>query len=290
MRFLPYAFALGTTFAASMATAADAPQGPPGAWVHKTAGPAFRENICDPSRVNARVAESHFTIGREAIREVQPERALEALHLAYEKNCEEHGVLIDLARAYELARRFGGAAWSLEAYLNRNKSKLEDEDRKTFERRIKLMNDAQHDEDEKTAHAAEGRLAKKELETQPSVLPWVVTGVGGAAMLVGGVVLGIGIANKPDGCGGFLEKTECQGGSSDDTKRAAGNAHGAQLGGLITLLGGTAILATGLVWHFIDAANVSAEREKGGKGGAAKVRITPVVGPGYTGGALSATF
>jgi hypothetical protein len=91
-----------------------------------------------------------------------------------------------------------------------------------------------------------------------SAVPLVVAALGGAAMIVGGVLLVKGLGDVPDNCSRSAHNCAAPPGdkSFDDAKSAVGSANlGLGIG-----IGGAAIATIGLIWYF---ASSPSEPEKG---------------------------
>ncbi len=84
-----------------------------------------------------------------------------------------------------------------------------------------------------------------------SVLPWVVAGIGAAAMLTGGVLTIGGLRGVPSDCS--LSSHQCE---SPPGAPSFSEAHAAVTDanvGLGLVGGGAALVAAGLVWHWLEA-------------------------------------
>jgi hypothetical protein len=167
----------------------------------------------------------------------------------------------------------------------------------SFERYLALAGDAAPDKKEMKAHIAQlrkeiARLASKrapEPETEPEPEPdpvpsepradtrsttpgWIVIGAGGAAMLVGGVLL-LSAKNKSDEVHAIEPRTTRW--NSADAKDKLDSARREQTFGVIGLAAGAAAVTAG-VWLVLDA-----------KG---HVSATASVGRGHAGGSLAIRF
>lgn len=101
---------------------------------------------------------------------------------------------------------------------------------------------------------------------QHGVVPWVVFGIGAAALVGGGVMYVVGgqmVSDSKAGCtqssGAFTCGTLT---ASEVESRQSQNANGATLGnvGLIVGSAGAALALTGLVWHFLEPTGKRASR------------------------------
>lgn len=116
-----------------------------------------------------------------------------------------------------------------------------------------------------------------------SIAPWVVVGVGGAA-LVAGIVIFATTPDRPSNCNADTQRCQRLEGQSDADlaadKEQAGTADSQPILGAIVGGAGLALVAGGLVWHFLEPT--------GSKSGA--LRVLPWT-TGKSGGlSLGATF
>lgn len=103
--------------------------------------------------------------------------------------------------------------------------------------------------DHEAPHEAAEVVEPPRAEPSRSRVPLVVAGVGGAGMIAGGVLLGVGLANVPSRCS--VSTHDCAGPSNDP---ALGDASsGVRLANLGLAIGvtGAVTLVTGLVWYFL---------------------------------------
>jgi hypothetical protein len=214
-----------------------------------------------------------------------------------------------IATAYERKGDKGEAVRALEEYLKRAPSAP---DHDVIERRIKNMKD-QLARDQPappaSASATTGAGSAAGPQTTPTgsaeatpaassaslavgaaappraeghgALPWVVVGVGGAAVVTGIVLFAVGAGDISS-----AEK-QCQGRACTTTAAVNLGNNGRSLenlgGGVIG--GGLAVAAAGIVWHFLEKTNDGA-----GAAPAEGTRVHPVVAPGYAGVALDHSF
>jgi tetratricopeptide (TPR) repeat protein len=145
-------------------------------------------------------------------------------------------VLYDLARAYEGLGNIEQAARYYRAFLAADPNA---DDRGAIEGRIATLEAQLRERERAQAAARAQRLAS---DRTPSVVPWVVTGVGGA-VLVTGVVLGLLAQSKSAGENGASQVVARQ--DNADAKSFATGAN------VAFVVGGTLAVA-GLVWVFLD--------------------------------------
>ena len=115
------------------------------------------------------------------------------------------------------------------------------------------------------------------------MLPWVVVGVGGAALVAGVVLYAVGgpqISDAEKTCG--TQHNNCPPGAAGANAISEGN-NGRTLETVGVIVGavGVAGVAGGLLWHFLEPTSPS---------GAASTTLSPVVAPGYAGVAVGGHF
>lgn len=113
-------------------------------------------------------------------------------------------------------------------------------------------------------------------EPSRSAVPLVVAGVGGAALVVGVVLLATGLSGVPDNCS--RSSNECAAPPGDPSFDDAHSAVNRANIGLGVGIGGAAVAAAGLIWYF--ASSPSSERSSAslapwtdGRGGGASWRL-----------------
>jgi hypothetical protein len=113
---------------------------------------------------------------------------------------------------------------------------------------------------------------------RPGPLPWILIGTGATAAVAGGVMFVAGRAKVTSADAACPSREDCEPGDAD-----RGNA-GAHLrdAGLVVAGGGTAVLATGLVWHLLAAGTDAGSR--------ARASFAPELGAAFAGVRLDATF
>jgi hypothetical protein len=113
-----------------------------------------------------------------------------------------------------------------------------------------------------------------------SVTPWVVVGIGGAAVIAGGIFVVLG-SSKVSTAESHCANRVCT--SSQDV--SDGNSgRSMETTGVIIGAVGVAAVAGGLIWHFMEPAN------KQPTAGSRKPRVTPQVAPGYAGIGVGGSF
>lgn len=213
---------------------------------------------------------------------------------AYARDCQKHELLIIIARAYELSGDVPSAIRALQTYLARAPNAP---DAPTLRTRLENMKRAAPSEPAPAPAAAASpaaassapapaapRAEPSEAARSHTVLPWVVFGVGAAAVTAGAVLL-VAAPAVPRGCDtatDFCAPLPRESASEyDERKRTAGLAEGLPLAGVITLASGVLVMGGGLLWHFLEPT---------GSSSGASAAIVPTAGRGYGGVALEGRF
>jgi hypothetical protein len=105
------------------------------------------------------------------------------------------------------------------------------------------------------------------------VAPWIVTAVGGAAFVAGGAVWIVGhgkYTTAQKECPGNV----CPTGTPASVEADGNTGHSMMTIGGGLFIGGIAVAAAGLIWHFAEPTGPSGEKKAG---------VEPVLGPGYAG-------
>lgn len=246
----------------------------------------------EPTDAEVAAAKGAFQAGNASFNEADYARAIDYWEDAYRRDCTANPLLLNLARAYELAGRKRQAVVSLETFLAREPNSGEKDQ---ITRRIEVLKKKIAEEDAAAAAAPAptngGFTAPPPSAGQPTPVepssdkakrspgPWVLIGVGGAAAIVGT----IGIINnkkKVDDA-----DAECVGGNRNQCSPAVadrGNDARSALNASAVITGaGGLLLGGGIVWYILDGQRV--ER-------ANAARVVPVVGPGIAGLSVSGAF
>jgi tetratricopeptide (TPR) repeat protein len=254
---------------------------------------------CDASKVSkGDVDRAHavFLSGKQFLDESNYDKAISYFNDAYSIDCSRHAILPIIATTYERKGDRAEAVRALEEYLRRVPNAA---DREQVERRIKNLNDqlAREAPPPSAASASSAPASSSPSTTPPppeptaptsppvgggapeeashkgSAAPWVVAGIGGAA-LIGGVVMyvmGSGdISSALSSCptrAGCAPEVASQGNTGRSLKTA-----GAIVGGV-----GLGAVAAGLIWYFVEKPS----SPKAPSGGARFIR--PELSPSYAG-------
>ncbi|MGD0676994.1 MAG: tetratricopeptide repeat protein [Polyangiaceae bacterium] len=266
---------------------------------------------CDASKVTkADVDRAHtvFLSGKQYLEESNYDKAIEYFTDAYSIDCSTHAILPAIATAYERKGDKGEAIRALEEYLSRAPSAP---DREVVERRIKNLKDQLAREappppsaPTTSAGVAPAAPSASALEvssawTSSSVAPaaslpsaaplppgapearhgaapWIVVGVGAAAIVAGAVIYGLGQGDVSSASSVCPVRNDC----NVPSARSKGNSGRDLLAaGGATLGGGAALVAAGLVWHFLEGSS----RDR-------SAAIGPALAPGYAGLGMKGEF
>jgi hypothetical protein len=271
--------------------------------------PSSYPPACETSKVSkSDVDRAHtvFLSGKGFLDEANYDKAISYFKDAYSIDCSVHAILPIIATAYERKGDKGSAVQALQEYLKRVPNAS---DREVIERRIKNLQDqmtpvpvastpptpatsAPTVTAAPTAPAttvtpsgsgpptSTGAVPPSETTGGHGVAPWVLVGVGGAALLTGVVVYIVGagkVSNAESVCG--TNHVGCPPGSPAITDGNSGRT--LELVGGIAGGVGLAAVAGGLVWHFMEPTGSS--RTTGAS-------VTPVLAPGYAGMGLGGHF
>jgi hypothetical protein len=263
---------------------------------------------CPASQVSkADVDRAHtvFLSGKGFLDESNYDKAISYFKDAYSIDCSVHAILPIIATAYERKGDKPSAVSALQEYLKRVPNAP---DHEVVERRIKNLQD-QIAQEKATATAAPMASTPPTASTAPTASPtattpptattataeptstvppptegghtagpWVLVGVGGAAVVASAVLFAVGAGDIST-----AEKTcpvhnQC----NDPNAQSTGNT-GRTLETVGVVVGpvGVAAVAGGLIWHF---------RENPGAPSTTGATVTPVVAPGYAGLGLGGRF
>jgi tetratricopeptide (TPR) repeat protein len=264
---------------------------------------------CEASKVSKGDGDRAHTVflsGKQFLEEANYDKAISYFKDAYSIDCSVHAILPIIAAAYERKGDKAEAVRALEEYLRRAPNAP---DREVVERRIKNLGDQLAREQPSatatptapTATASGAPSATGTTESVPaasgspapaptaavessssvggkSVAPWVLVGVGGAGLVAGGVLLGIGSGEVS----GALDKCPTRSCSKDNASAISQGNDGRHLetAGVIVGALGIAAIAGGLIWHFAETPAPTV----------GSTHLTPMVGREYAGVALDGTF
>ena len=248
------------------------------------------------TQADSDAAHSKYLAGKVDYDEAKYDAAIAQFREAYARDCNKHDLLIIISRAYELKGDKQEAIRALEAYLDRVPPNAPDTSahRNRLENMKKALAEAPP---QPTGTATSSPTAgptgtsappppPPQEQNEHTIYPWLVVGAGGVAAAVGAVLLATA-PSLPTGCdegNGTCTRlpgeTEAQ---YQDRREQAGASVQQPIWGIVTLAAGGALIAGGLVWHFLEPTGPK-EQEAG------KLKVRPLVAPGYGGVALGARF
>lgn len=223
-------------------------------------------------------AHAFYMAGRALYDERKFAAALTQFRESYSRDCSKHDLLVIISRSHERNGDRAEAVRALEVFLDRVKDSPDAAAHRTKIDDLKKAIAAQPP----PPSAAPPTAAPPTEVREHTIAPWIVVGVGGAAIITG-VILLIAAPKLPDGCAENPSDGigKCPPDKSLSTAELATNLPRA---GIITMLAGTAVVGGGLLWHFLEPTGpVTAS-------GVIKPRLTPAVAPGYAGMSLGGTF
>ena len=276
MRSRQLVIGLGLLFAVAIPARAQAQTAP---------SPAYAPACAAASVSSAKSEEAHafYNAGRALYDEGNYDGAITQFREAYRRDCSKHDLLVIISRSYELKGDRVEAVKALELFLDRVK---DSPDAATHRTKIENL--------KKQIAAQPPPVVQSPLVVAPppevrehTVPPWIVVGVGGAAIAVG-VVLLVTTPARPGNCQAGANKcirqpaSESDAQLADDQSRAAASVNQSVAGGVL-LAGGGALVLGGLLWHFLEPTGPVSRA-------ATKPELTPSVAPGYAGVSLGGTF
>lgn len=231
-------------------------------------------------------AKQKFIAARQDSEESNHDSAIKRYKLAYDLDCSKPELLIMIANSFEKKSEPGSkqaALAALEVYTQR--APKDAPDYATTLTRIENMKKAINSSPPPTASSSNGGKTE-EPQGEHSIVPWLVVGAGGVAIVTG---LVLSLFPYPDGCDPDSTSKEgkegvCTGPNATENQSTAGTVKGMHTAGPIVMIGGGVLVAGGLIWHFLEPT--------GPKSTTGKIRrnITPTFAPGYGGLSYGGTF
>lgn len=262
---------------------------PARAFAQSPAAPAYAPACAAISVSSAKSEEAHafYNVGRALYDEGNYDGAITQFREAYRRDCSKHDLLVIISRSYELKGDKPEAVKALEVFLDRVK-----------------------DSPDAGTHRTKIENLKKQIAAQPppvvppppvvqpppevrehTVPPWILVGVGGAA-IAAGVVVVVTSPSLPDKCtatdgpsklaGCERLPGELEPSYQDRTKRGEASQNQPIIGAVV-LAGGGVLVIGGLLWHFLEPTGPVAKA-------GVKPSLTPSVAPSYAGLSLGGTF
>jgi tetratricopeptide (TPR) repeat protein len=250
----------------------------------------------EPTDAEVAAAKGAFQAGNASFNEADYARALDYWEDAYRRDCTANPLLLNLARAYELAGRKRQAVVALETFVAREPNSGEKDQ---INRRVEVLKKKISEEDAAAAAApptSTGATPPAAGATPPpppapvqhakaSPWPWVTMGVGAVVVVVGAI--GVSSAQKKiDAADAKCPNRRCAMG--DTQSISDGNVARKDLtrSVVITTVGGAAIVG-GAIWWFLDK---KATDRANANGTLARPLVAPLVGPQLAGLSLSGAF
>lgn len=223
-----------------------------------------------------------FVQGKAAYDQSNNNLAVAQLTLAYRLDCTRHTFLSFIAQVLERQTRFDEAVRALELYLQRA-HELPAAERANVEAKVKNLRVLDNKKKLDQAAAADAVAKAKAGAPVPvrehTLPPWFVVGVGAAGVVTGVVLIAVAPA-LPATCD--AKTRECSAAATQADRDQAGLSENLPLAGTLTIIGGGALIAGGLLWHFLEPTGPIKT--------AALPRVSPSLGAGYAGFAASGTF
>jgi len=255
----------------------------------------------EPTDAEVQAAKGAFQAGNASFNEADYARAIDYWEDAYRRDCTANPLLLNLARAYELAGRKRQAVVSLETFLAREPNSGEKEQ---INRRVEVLKKKIAEEDAAAAATpppstgptpppTTGPTAPVEApapQAKRSPWPWIFIGVGGAATIVGT----IGYIGKAQELNNLVKKcdnpntknvVEGRDNCFDPSAATQGNsARTAQRASGTLAVAGAALVVGGVIWWYFDGKRVEHQ------GSLSRPLVTPLVAPELAGLSFSGAF
>lgn len=229
-------------------------------------------------------AHTKYIAGRQDYDEGNYENAVRRFRDAYTLDCTKHELLLILSSAYERKGDKKEALSALETYVARVPNSP---DMTTYQLKIDNLK-----KDLARQSAAAPAVATSTTSTESrghTPYPWIVVGIGGATVAAG-LAVALTAPNRPSGCDESTNTcTQNPGESKEDLvdrQDRAARAKNQPVIGWAVFGGGLALVAGGLLWHFLEPT--------GPKKSSARPSVTPtvapMVGPAFAGLSLGGAF
>jgi tetratricopeptide (TPR) repeat protein len=252
----------------------------------------------EPTEAEVQAAKGAFQAGNASFNEADYARAIDYWEDAYRRDCTANPLLLNLARAYELAGRKRQAVVSLETFLTREPSSGEKDQ---INRRVEVLKKKIAEEDAAAAAAPPPPVSAGAPITEPvagpvepvhspqarrSPWPWVVMGVGAVATTVGAVGY-FKAKSKADDlaqqCANPARRLGCPAnvydeGTSENDKMVTSS--------VVAGIGGACIVG-GAIWWFLDKRSVE---QTNASGASKRPQLLPLVAPQLAGLSVSGAF
>jgi tetratricopeptide (TPR) repeat protein len=252
----------------------------------------------EPTDAEVQAAKGAFQAGNASFNEADYARAIDYWEDAYRRDCTANPLLLNLARAYELAGRKRQAVLSLETFQSREPNSGEKDQ---INRRVEVLKKKIAEEDAAAAAApppTTGPAAPVAgtptgpVEPVPSPKarrspwPWVVMGAGAVVTTVGAIGY-FSAKNKADElskqCADPARRLGCPASVYDQ-----GTAENKKMvtSSVLAGIGGAAVVG-GAIWWFLDKKSVDQANDPSRLG---RPRVTPLLAPQLAGLSVSGAF
>ncbi|EYF03476.1 tetratricopeptide repeat protein [Chondromyces apiculatus] len=216
--------------------------------------PSSEDTVCarTPTEADLEGAKGAHKAAIQFYERADYDRAIRYWKDAYEFDCTAHGVLINIASAYERKGDRTAAIETLESYLTRAPDAS---DAITIQERVQNLKAALRAEQE--ARPPQRPTVKppppKPPPPKPEMVepygyaPLVIAGAGGAALAIGGIMLPIGFSSIAAAERECPDRTNCEPQIAD-----RGNSGRSQVAAGAVVMGvGALAIGGGLAWHFL---------------------------------------
>jgi tetratricopeptide (TPR) repeat protein len=258
----------------------------------------------EPTDAEVQAAKGAFDAGNASFNEADYSRAIDYWEDAFRRDCTANPLLLNLARAYELAGRKRQAVVALETYLARRPGSGEKDQ---INRRVEVLKKKIAEEDAAaaatptttdggTTPTTTGPTTTTPTE-QPaprakrSAGPWIVMGIGGAAAVVGTIGY-FSNKQKLDEATKLCDnpntpEVEDRGACFTDSAVDDGNAARTGVTTSAVVFGiGVAAVAGGAIWWYLDGKRVANAQASVPR----RTAIVPLVSPELAGLSVSGSF
>lgn len=262
-----------------------------------TTGPVFAQQAATSSYPactkaistnESELAHQKYIAGKQDYDEGNYESAVRRFRDAYNLDCQKHELLIIISAAYERKGDKKEAIAALETYVERAPNAP---DAGTYKTKIDNL------KKQVAATPPPSATPSPPPEMQEHTIPpWIVVGVGGAA-IVTGVLFFVLAPALPANCHEDTSKCDpVPNPTPEDNQRLlaqqddAGRAVSMPRIGLGFTIGGGVLVAGGLLWHFLEP---TGPKERPAQGRALAPRaslVRPALAPGYAGLSFGGTF
>jgi hypothetical protein len=247
--------------------------------------PPCAQQTSDPVASGAKAA---FQAGEASFNEADYPRAILYWEDAFRRDCTATGMLLNLARAYELNSQKRQAVVALETFLEREPNSTE---RPQITRRIEALKKGLESEPAPAASAAPSSTTPTpQPTTQPieqsppnvktggkPVFPLVVAGIGGALFIVGGLAYLGASSEVKDFESHCDDPANRQGCPDSEIPKAEDARKRQQTAGIITAIS-LPIIAGGVIWYAVAPRST------------ASTKVTPSVGQNFLGLSVDGKF